>query len=271
MCILLNVTVVSSPGVQIGSPVPVEMAAHGATTSGAKAPPTTTATTMHEQNMQPQFYGQTAMTTTAAKPPSTALGASFVQAGGVGGGAGGSSALASSLYPIASLNPYQNKWTIKARITNKAEIKNYNSAKGAGKLCSIDLLDNQGGEIRATMFNEQVDAFYPILEKGAVYIISGGSIKQANKKFSHLKHEYEITFNSTTRIERVAVDTGDIKQMVYEFVSIADIASKAKEDIVDVLAVVVQVGDLTSFLTKRGDSLAKVFFLSSTRFVLLFA
>jgi hypothetical protein len=47
----------------------------------------------------------------------------------------------------------------------------------------------QGGEIRATMFNDQVDQFYPILEKGGVYMISGGTIKQANKKFTHLKHE----------------------------------------------------------------------------------
>lgn len=43
--------------------------------------------------------------------------------------------------PINSLTPYQQRWTIKARVTNKGDIKTWNNNRGAGKLMSVDLLD----------------------------------------------------------------------------------------------------------------------------------
>jgi ssDNA-binding replication factor A large subunit len=62
-----------------------------------------------------------------------------------------------AIYPVTALSPYMNRWTIKVRVTKKGDVKTYTNAKGDGKLLSVDLLDAQGGEIRATMFNEQVD------------------------------------------------------------------------------------------------------------------
>jgi hypothetical protein len=43
--------------------------------------------------------------------------------------------------PISQLNPYQNRWTIKVRITAKSDIKSYHNDKGDGKLCSFDIMD----------------------------------------------------------------------------------------------------------------------------------
>lgn len=43
------------------------------------------------------------------------------------------------MFPIQGLNPYQYRWSIKARVTNKSEKRNYKS--GEGKLFSIDLAD----------------------------------------------------------------------------------------------------------------------------------
>lgn len=57
--------------------------------------------------------------------------------------------------PISSINPFQNKWVIKARVTAKPAIRTWSNQRGDGKLFSMDLQD-QSGEIRATAFNEEV-------------------------------------------------------------------------------------------------------------------
>jgi replication factor A1 len=161
-----------------------------------------------------------------------------------------------AIYPVTALSPYMNRWTIKVRVTKKGDVKTYTNAKGDGKLLSVDLLDAQGGEIRATMFNEQVDSFSALLEKNHVYLISGGSLKPANAKFTNFKNEFELTFNSSTTIQPVS-EAADIKMQQYSFVPIGDIAHKAKDAMVDVLGVIVQVSQLGSITTKKGDQLAK--------------
>jgi replication factor A1 len=60
------------------------------------------------------------------------------------------------------------RWTIKARITSKSDIRRWSNAKGEGTLFSIDLLDSDGGEIRATFFKEACDKWFPVLEEGKV-------------------------------------------------------------------------------------------------------
>jgi replication factor A1 len=61
------------------------------------------------------------------------------------------------------------RWTIKARVTAKSDIRRWSNAKGEGTLFNIDLLDSEGGEIRATFFKEACDKFFPILEAGKVF------------------------------------------------------------------------------------------------------
>ena len=63
------------------------------------------------------------------------------------------------------------RWTIKARVSNKAPIRTYENARGPGKLFSCDLVD-QSGEIRATAFNAECDKFHSLLEIGEVYFFS---------------------------------------------------------------------------------------------------
>ena len=46
----------------------------------------------------------------------------------------------SAILPICSLNPYQNRWTIKARVTNKSDIRRWSNARGDGHLFSMDLV-----------------------------------------------------------------------------------------------------------------------------------
>jgi replication factor A1 len=105
-------------------------------------------------------------------------------------------------YPIESLSPYQNNWTIKARVTQKSEIKRWSNQKGEGQLFSVTFMD-ESGEIRATGFNTVVDELYPKLEEGKVYYISKGRINLAKKKFTTVQNDYELSLEKNTEVEEV--------------------------------------------------------------------
>ena len=129
---------------------------------------------------------------------------------------------------------------IKARVFAKSEVKQFSSARGEGKLFSFDLLDEsvraadhsmldavhgvphgpaltdanralrpcrrralRQGEIRATAFGEAVNKFFDVVQVGQVYIISRGSLKQARKAYSSIKHDYEIGIDNNTQIDLV--------------------------------------------------------------------
>lgn len=59
------------------------------------------------------------------------------------------------------------------RITAKSDIRRWSNAKGEGTLFSMDLLDEYGSEMRATFFKEACEKFYPMIETGKVYLLSG--------------------------------------------------------------------------------------------------
>jgi replication factor A1 len=50
-------------------------------------------------------------------------------------------------------------------------MKNWDNGKTKGCLFSIDLLDTQGGEIRATFFNDAANQFFHIVETDKVNMI----------------------------------------------------------------------------------------------------
>lgn len=108
-----------------------------------------------------------------------------------------------NVYPIEGISPYSHKWTIKARCTSKSEIKTWHNKNGEGKLFTVNLLD-ESGEIRATGFKEQCDAFYDVFQEGGVYYISSPCrVQMAKKQFSNLNNDYELTFESGTVVEKV--------------------------------------------------------------------
>ena len=142
-------------------------------------------------------------------------------------------------------------------MTVKTHVKHYANAKGPGKLFSIDLLDAQGGEIRATGFGEVVDQFYDQIEVGKVYLISRGSLKPANKKFNSLNNDYELNLELSTSIEVCSVDDSSIPRQHFNFRPISEIANMDIDAIVDLLAVVTSVSPCFTLMRKNGSEVQK--------------
>eukprot|EP00118_Oscarella_pearsei_P026443 m.309911 g.309911 ORF g.309911 m.309911 type:complete len:619 (+) comp48548_c0_seq1:47-1903(+) len=146
------------------------------------------------------------------------------------------------VFPIKSLNPYQTRWTIRARVTSKTSMKTWSNSRGDGQLFSVDLLD-ESDEIRATAFNEQAVKLFPLFEKGKVYLISRGQLRPANKRYTSIKNDYELTFSNDTTVELCSDFSGDLPEVQYDIVEIRKIEDVSKDSMIDVIGILKNVGD----------------------------
>nr|DAD19355.1 TPA_asm: hypothetical protein HUJ06_020818 [Nelumbo nucifera] len=161
------------------------------------------------------------------------------------------------IIPIAALNPYQGRWTIKARVTAKGELRHYNNPRGDGKVFSFDLLDSHGGEIRVTCFNAVADQFYNQIEVGRVYLISKGSLKPAQKNFNHLNNDHEILLESTSTVQLCMEDDSSIPRQQFNFRPISEVEGMENNSYVDVIGIVSSINPSGSIMRKNGTETQK--------------
>ena len=160
-----------------------------------------------------------------------------------------SSSSHTNIYPIEGLSPYAHKWTIKARVTKKSDIRTWQKQSSEGKLFSVNLLDDSG-EIKATGFNDQCDQLYEIFQEGSVYYVSSPcKVQLAKKQYSTLSNDYELLFDKDTAVEK-AEDQESAPQIRYSFSTIADIQNVEKDSIIDVIGVLKDVSECTQIIGK---------------------
>ncbi|EPS68676.1 hypothetical protein M569_06091 [Genlisea aurea] len=162
------------------------------------------------------------------------------------------------IIPIAALNPYQGRWTIKARVTTKGEMRHYNNPRGDGKVFSFDLLDSEGGEIRVTCFNAVADQFYQQIEAGKVYMVSRGTLRPAQKAFNHLNNEHEIVLDNTSTVQHCfEEDNGSIPQQRFNFRPISDVEGLENNSVVDIIGIVSSISPSATIMRKNGTETQK--------------
>uniref|UniRef100_A0AAG5CXQ0 Replication protein A subunit n=1 Tax=Anopheles atroparvus TaxID=41427 RepID=A0AAG5CXQ0_ANOAO len=154
-------------------------------------------------------------------------------------------------HPISSLSPYQNKWVIKARVMSKSGIRTWSNAKGEGKLFSMDLMD-ESGEIRLTAFKEQCDRYYEMIQVDKVYLISKCQLKPANKQYSSLKNDYEMTMTNDTIVQECTDADGSMPEIQYNFVPISQIANLEPNSMVDIIGMCKEASEVVQFTAKTS-------------------
>lgn len=160
------------------------------------------------------------------------------------------------ILPMSQLTIYTQKWTIKARVVNKSEMRTFRNAKGEGQLMTVDLVDNQQAEMRATFFGTAAQKFHPMLQVGKVYTFSKGSVKPANPRFNP-KAQYELMFDDHSEIVQ-AQDDITIPSLKISVVPIASLANATVGDTVDVAGIVTAFSDtVTVTIKSTGRDTAK--------------
>lgn len=175
----------------------------------------------------------------------------------------GSSAIArneapAKIVPINSLNAYQNRWTIKARVSVKGTVRTYHNARGEGKVFSFDLVDSAGGEIKVTAFTDACDKFYDLIQKGKVYMVSKASLKPKRAAYNNTRHDFEIQLENASVVQLCEDEPQEaIPRAVYHFKRIEEIESVPAGTMLDVLGVLHSIGDYTTITLKNGTEQSK--------------
>ncbi|KAM0836736.1 hypothetical protein ACQ4PT_062129 [Festuca glaucescens] len=159
-------------------------------------------------------------------------------------------AMTRRVHPLLSLNPYQGNWVIKVRVTSKGNLRSYRNARGEGHVFNVELTDEDGTQIQATMFNEAAKKFYPMFELGKVYYISKGSLRIANKQFKTVQNDYEMTLNESAVVEEAEGETF-IPPVQYNFVKIDMLGPYVGgRELVDIIGVLQSVSPTLSIRRK---------------------
>ncbi|XP_068654082.1 replication protein A 70 kDa DNA-binding subunit B [Aristolochia californica] len=163
-------------------------------------------------------------------------------------------ALTRRVHPLVSLNPYQGSWTIKVCLTNKGNLRTYKNAKGEGHVFNVELTDEDGTQIQATMFNNAATKFYPKFELGKMYYISKGSLRVANKQFKTVQNDYEMNLNENSEVEEVVGEGVFVPETKFNFIQIEDLGSYVNgREFVDIIGVLQNVSPTTSIRRKINN------------------
>jgi replication factor A1 len=85
----------------------------------------------------------------------------------------------------------------------------------------MNFIDMYGTKIEAAFFDEAADHFEKKISEGKTYLVSNGTVKMANKKFTAIKNDFCLIFEKNAKIVETE-DDGTIASLdsAFDFTTI---------------------------------------------------
>jgi replication factor A1 len=155
--------------------------------------------------------------------------------------------------PFTALSPYRKYWSIQGRASAKTSLKAYTNARGSGKVFGFDLINRDREEIHLSAFAALAESLYNLIQVGQLYIVSNGTVKEANPIYNHLNNKWEIYLFAASTIHPCPTDDPTFPYQSFHFKTIAEVKNAPPNMNVDVIGVVTSTSPASTIRRKDGS------------------
>ena len=159
---------------------------------------------------------------------------------------------------ISKLQLNDKEYYIEVLCINKSLLRDN---ENSGLRYFIDLKDDTG-TIRLIAFQKEEDVFYEKFKINEVFKVYDASVKQINTKFNSIGYKFELRYNKLTKIELVANNNKKIKAEKIKLTTVSEISNKKKGDKINVLAIILKIGDVRSIKSPYKTELSPLRLIS---------
>ncbi|GKC41354.1 replication protein A 70 kDa DNA-binding subunit B [Tanacetum coccineum] len=109
------------------------------------------------------------------------------------------------------------------------------------------LQDQMGNRVQATVRNQDIKKFQPILDEGACYRISNFGIGENGGNIPLLDHRYKLSFFKNTALTRVGIFDSNPRGFRFEHFGAFTSRKISERELCDVIGTIVSISDAIPF------------------------
>jgi len=161
--------------------------------------------------------------------------------------------------PLKQLTTLTQDYKLLTKIVTKGEIKPFRNGKG--KLFSCIIMDEFGSKMQIVAFDKMADKFKDEIQENSVYEISGGYLRNSDKRYDPSGSDYKLILNETASVIKKIGEEINFKEKFTDieskFINLREVKDANLNAIVNVLCIVGDKGEATYKETKTGSQLIR--------------
>ena len=102
-----------------------------------------------------------------------------------------------TILDLSQISTFTKNICLYVKLTRKSFPKKFynKTIDKEARLLTFDLIDKNGFQMQAAIFDDTIEKFSPVLKEGNIYYIKGGYAKVNDKRFTNIKTDYRLIFD----------------------------------------------------------------------------